>query len=449
MSKKSETTKQERRKYAEEIVKRLKSAGFKAYFVGGCVRDFIRGKIPGDYDIATSALPEQIIALFDHTVGVGKKFGVVVVVEENFNYEVATFRSDDIYQNGRRPKIIHFSTEREDVLRRDFTINGLLMDPETGEVTDYIDGRSDINNGIIRTIGDPRIRFSEDYLRMLRAIRFAANLDYKIEEHTKQAIKDNSFRIKQISAERIQEEITKILRRPGARYGLELMAETGMLHQLLPEIEKLKGVNQPPRFHPEGDVWEHTLTMLELLPFGENGEANFALAWAVLLHDMGKAFTRTEDEKGVHFYGHVQKGEQIAEEVMKRLRFSRTQRETIINLIHYHMVFMNVQKMRPGRLKRFLRMPNFDLHLDLHRLDCLASHGMLDNYEFCREQLRKLDTLDLHPQRLITGHDLIALGYRPGKNMGRILQKIENEQLEGKIKTTKEALAFVKENWEE
>ncbi|HOM70331.1 MAG TPA: CCA tRNA nucleotidyltransferase, partial [Smithellaceae bacterium] len=264
MSKKSETTKQERRKYAEEIVKRLKSAGFKAYFVGGCVRDFIRGKIPGDYDIATSALPEQIIALFDHTVGVGKKFGVVVVVEENFNYEVATFRSDDIYQNGRRPKIIHFSTEREDVLRRDFTINGLLMDPETGEVTDYIDGRSDINNGIIRTIGDPRIRFSEDYLRMLRAIRFAANLDYKIEEHTKQAIKDNSFRIKQISAERIQEEITKILRRPGARYGLELMAETGMLHQLLPEIEKLKGVNQPPRFHPEGDVWEHTLTMLEL-----------------------------------------------------------------------------------------------------------------------------------------------------------------------------------------
>ncbi|HPD57965.1 MAG TPA: CCA tRNA nucleotidyltransferase [Smithellaceae bacterium] len=432
---------------AKKIVEKLKSAGFEAYFVGGCVRDFVRGVKPVDYDIATSALPEQVTQIFKKTVEYGAKFGVIAVVQDGNTFEVATFRRDDIYEDGRRPKKIHYSDAREDVLRRDFTVNGLLMDPETGEVIDYVGGRADIEKKIIRTIGDPLIRFSEDYLRMLRAVRFAANLNFTIENKTFSIIRENSHKIKIISAERIQDELTKIITRQGARRGMELMKETGLLSHLLPEIEKLEKVEQPPRFHPEGDVWQHTLIMLELLSPEKNGNFNPALAWAALLHDAGKADTKTEDAKGVHFYGHVKRGEELADNIMKRLRFSRVQLEIIKELIHYHMVFMNVQKMRPGRLKRFLRMPNFDLHLELHRLDCLASHGMLDNYEFCVQQLKKLAIEDLHPQRLITGDDLIALGYEPGKMMGRILKKLENEQLEGKIKTKDEALTFVEENW--
>jgi len=437
-----------KRKNAEEIVQKLKSAGFEAYFVGGCVRDFVRGIVPGDYDIVTSALPEQIIGLFNHTVAIGAKFGVIAVIEEETTYEVATFRRDDDYEDGRRPVKIHYSSAREDVLRRDFTINGLLMDPANGQIIDYVEGRADIEKKIVRTIGNPETRFSEDYLRMLRAVRFAGNLNYEIEERTKQAIKNNCALIKKISAERIQEELTKIITREGSRRCFELMSETGILPQILPEIENLIGVDQPPRFHPEGDVWQHTLKMLELLPKEEDGQANKILAWAALLHDVGKALTRTEDEKGVHFYGHVQRGEEIADNIMKRLKLSRVQRETVIDLIHYHMVFMNVHKLRPGRLKRFLRKPNFDLHLELHSLDCLASHGMLDNYEFCKDKLQELDIDDLHPARLLTGNDLIDLGYAPGEKMGRILQKLENEQLEGKINTKDEAIIFVKEKWE-
>jgi poly(A) polymerase len=437
----------EKRKNAEEIVRKLKSSGFEAYFVGGCVRDFVRGKVPGDYDITTSARPEEVMAVFERSVPIGAKYGVVAVIMSNHNYEVATFRSDDVYEDGRRPKQVHFSTAREDVLRRDFTINGLLMDPVTGEIIDYAGGCADIEKKIIRTIGEPDARFREDYLRMLRAVRFAAYLNYEIEERTVKAIKSNCSRIKQISAERLQEELNKILTREGARQGFELMEKTGMLHQLLPEIERLKGVQQPPRFHPEGDVLQHTLIMLELLRTGKDNQVNPALAWAVLLHDVGKALTKTEDEKGVHFYGHVQRGEGVADDVMKRLRFSRTHREKVINLIHYHMVFMNVDKMRPGRLKRFLRIPDFDLHLELHRLDCMASHGMLDKYEFCREQLNKMAADDLHPPRLLDGNEIIALGYQEGKTIGIILKKLEDEQLEGRIKTKKEAKLFVKNNF--
>lgn len=438
----------DKRKYAEEIVRQLKSAGFEAYFVGGCVRDFVRGFVPGDYDIVTSALPHQIISLFPHTAAIGAKFGVVAVINDGYFYEVATFRRDDIYEDGRRPSRVHFSTAREDVLRRDFTINGLLMDPATDQIIDYVDGCADIENKIIRTIGNCEIRFNEDYLRMLRAVRFAANLNYEIEPATQKAIEINAVKIKQISAERLQEEISKILTRQGARRGFELMAQTGILREILPEIERLRGVEQPPRFHPEGDVWQHTLMMLELLPDKEESDANISLAWAALLHDAGKALTRTEDENGVHFYGHVKRGEEIAENIMQRLRFSRARSETVLNLIHYHMVFMNVHKMRPGRLKRFLRMPDFNLHLELNRLDCLASHGMLDNYEFCRNQLQKLAVEDLYPPRLLNGNDLIDLGYVPGKIIGNILEALENEQLEGKIKTKQEAREFVEANWE-
>ena len=435
-----------KRKNADAIVGKLKEAGFDAYFVGGCVRDSLLGKIPGDYDIVTSALPDHIISLFPHTAAIGAKFGVVAVIIEGHPYEVATFRSDDIYEDGRRPVQVHFSTAREDVYRRDFTVNGLLINPATGEIIDYVDGRKDVKKKIIRTIGNPEERFNEDYLRMLRAIRFAANLDFAIEPDTKSSIESNAAKIKQISAERLQEELGKILRRGGARRGFELMAQTGILKEILPEIARLQKVEQPPRFHPEGDVWQHTLMMLELLP-KEDSRANLLLAWASLLHDAGKAITRTEDENGVHFYGHVQSGEEIADNIMRRLRFSRAHLETVLNLIHYHMVFMNVRKMRPGRLKRFLRMPDFDLHLELHRLDCLASHGMLENYEFCRDQLQLLAAEDLNPPRLLNGNDLIALGFIPGKIIGQILQELENEQLEGRIATREEAEKFVEKNW--
>jgi len=432
------------RNRAAEIVRTLKQNGFTAYFVGGCVRDFIRGVEPDDYDIATSAHPEQIQELFPRTVAVGAKFGVVAVIVDGHPFEIATFRSDDDYRDGRRPSGVRFAGAAEDVARRDFTVNGLLMNPETSEITDYVAGCADIEKKIIRTIGNPDTRFKEDYLRMLRAVRLSANLDFTLEAQTKEAIITNAAMIGKISAERLQQELNKTLTRGHARRGMELLSETGLLREILPEVAALGGIEQPPLYHPEGDVWRHTLIMLELLPREGHLAGNGALAWAALLHDAGKALTRTEDEKGVHFYGHVRAGEEIAAKIMQRLRFSNNDRETVIALIHYHMVFMNVQKMRPGRLKRFLRMPDFNLHLELHRLDCLASHGLLDNYDFCVGQLRYLDEEDLHPTRLLTGHDLIAMGFAEGKIIGKIIAALEEEQLEGRIGTKEEAIRFVR-----
>lgn len=436
-----------KRHNAEAIVRKLKASGHEAYFVGGCVRDFVRGVTPGDYDIVTSASPEQICQLFERAIAIGAKFGVVAVILDGHPYEVAMFRSEDGYEDGRHPSHVRFASAREDVLRRDFTVNGLLMNPDTHDIIDYVNGRSDIEHHVIRTIGDPDKRFQEDFLRMLRAIRFSANLDFSLEEATQEAIQKNASRIQHISAERIQEELNKMLTRGGARRGFELLKDTGLLKILLPEVAHTIGVEQPPRFHPEGDVWQHILCMLELLP--KNGETDFnvCLAWGALLHDIGKAVTRSEDEKGIHFYGHVEKGAVMADRIMQRLRFSRAQRETVLNLIRQHMVFMNVQHMRAGRLKRFLRMPDFNLHLELHRLDCLASHGMLDHYEFCRRQLEHLGEEDLHPPRLLTGHDLMALGFAPGKQLGEILHEVETQQLEGKIKTAQEARDFVLTRW--
>jgi len=437
------------RRQAVEIVRRLRREGFDAYFVGGCVRDFIRKVVPDDYDIVTSAHPEQVTAIFPRTVAVGAKFGIVTVVVHGHPYEVATFRSDDVYVDGRRPSSVHFSDSREDVLRRDFTVNGLLMDPDTGEIIDYVGGREDVEKRIIRTIGDPGKRFNEDYLRMLRAVRFAANLNYELDAATGEAIERHAVKITRISAERLQEELNKILTRPGSRRGLELLARTKLLREILPEVDSLQGVQQPPLFHPEGDVWQHTLLMLDLMPQNMEPADKRRLAWGALLHDVGKAVTRTEDAKGIHFYGHVQMGEEIASVIMQRLRFSRIDREVVTELISCHMVFMNVQKMRKGRLKRFLRMPYFGLHLELHRLDCLASHSMLDNYEFCQNQLQHMAEEDLHPPRLLTGDDLVALGFPPGKLMGEILRALENMQLEGVIATREEAEKFVRDAWDE
>ncbi len=432
---------------AEGILRRLRQNDYEAYFVGGAVRDFVRGVVPGDYDIVTSALPDQVMSLFQRTLPVGAKFGVVIVIVDGQPYEVATFRSDDVYEDGRRPTRVHYASAQEDVQRRDFTINGLLMDPATGDIIDYVGGREDIQNKILRTIGDPVLRFNEDYLRMLRAVRFAANLDFALDEAAKTAITANASRISAVSAERIQEELNKILTRGGARRGLALLSETGLLKEVLPEVDQMRGVEQPPRFHPEGDVWQHSLVMLDILSRETAPQTNPTLAWAALLHDVGKPLTRTQDDKGIHFYGHTQHGESLAFDIMNRLRFSRSQRQTILDLIHQHMVFMNVQKMRKARLKRFLRMPDFDLHLQLHRLDCLASHGMLDHYDFCREQLRNMEHEELHPPRLLTGDDLVVMGFEPGKMMGVILRALEEEQLEGRVHSRQQAVEFVRRRW--
>ena len=411
------------------------------------MRDLLRGVEPEDYDIATSARPPEVRALFPHTVPVGVSFGVVLVIEGGQSYEVATFRTEDSYEDGRRPSHVRFATAEEDVYRRDFTVNGLLLDPETGRIIDYVGGCQDIERRLIRAIGEAEVRFAEDYLRMLRAVRLAANLGFKIDQPTSAAIERHVLEISHISAERAREELTCLLTRGGARYGMELLAETGLLAVLLPEVEAMRGVAQPPTFHPEGDVWEHTLRMLDLLPPEEGKEADPCLAWGVVMHDIGKAYTRSEDEGGVHFYGHVRKGEEVAASIMRRLRFSRVEMETVVDLVHCHMLFIHIREMRPNKLKRLLRKPRFDLHLELHRLDCLGSHGFLDNYEFCRTKLAELAREELHPPRLLSGHDLIAMGFCPGPIFREILKAVEDAQLDSEIITGDEARRLVMSRW--
>lgn len=431
------------------IVQRLQNAGHEAYFVGGCVRDLIRGAEPGDYDIVTSAKPGEVCSLFPRTVPVGISFGVVIVLEGGRNYEVATFRTENDYGDGRRPSHVEFSTAEGDVHRRDFTVNALLMDPIKGTIIDYVGGKQDIERRLIRTIGIPEERFNEDHLRILRAVRFAANLGYDIDHDTFRAIKQNVSAINRISAERISDELTKLLTHGGARRGMELLAETGLLAEVLPEVDAIRGVEQPPRYHPEGDVWEHTLRMLDLLPSDEGVENDLRLAWGVIMHDIGKASTRSENDEGIHFYGHVKEGEKIAEEIMRRLRFSRADMETILVLIHCHMLFIHVKEMRPNRLKRFLRMPEFALHLELHRLDCLGSHGYLDNYEFCKKMLMEVKDDELHPPRLLNGNDLIGMGFSPGPLFAEILRTVEDAQLDGEISTSEDARGLVRQRWGE
>lgn len=430
---------------ATGIIRTLRRAGHEAYLVGGCVRDLLRGAEPGDYDIVTSARPDEVRALFPHTVPVGEEFGVVLVVEGGRNFEVATFRTEGPYEDGRRPSEVRFATAEEDVTRRDFTVNGLLMDPETGEVVDHVGGRADIEDRIIRTIGRPDERFAEDHLRILRAVRFAANLGFHIEPATLAAVTRSAASIRRISAERVREELTKLLTGGGARRGMELLGETGLLHEVLPEAERMRGCGQPPQFHPEGDVWEHVLRMLDLMP----GWSDPRLAWGVVMHDIGKPVTRSDDARGVHFYGHTKKGEEIASAVMRRLRFSGADIEGVLALVHHHMRFMHVEKMRPNRLKRFLRMSEFELHLELHRLDCLSSHGKLDNHELCTRKLSELAEEELRPEPLLTGHDLIAMGFTPGPLFKDILRAVEDRQLDGDIATREAAKEFVLAGWGE
>lgn len=433
---------------AADIVRRLKDTGHEAFFVGGCVRDFLRGEKPTDFDIATSAKPDEVRRLFHHTIPVGEKFGIILVAAGDSVFEVATFRTEEGYRDGRRPSAVAFATAKEDVSRRDFTVNGLLMDPMTGEITDYVNGRQDIEKRVIRTIGEPERRFSEDRLRMLRAIRFAAGLGFEIDPPTFQAIRKHATAISEISAERISAELSSILTGSKPRRGLELLADSGLMQELLPEVEAMKGVSQPPAFHPEGDVWEHTMRMMALLPC-PGKKTDTRLAWAVLLHDVGKPATRFEDERGVHFYGHDARGVEISRTILERLRFSRRDSETILALIREHMMFMNVTKMRPARLKRFLRMADFDLHLELHRLDCLGSHGMLDYHAFCLQKMKEFPAESLRPEPLLTGRDLIAMGFSPGPVFKEMLLAVEEAQLAGEIASPCDARNLIRNRWRE
>ncbi len=408
--------------------------------VGGCVRDLLLGRAPKDFDVATSAQPSELLGLFPGAGQVGAHFGVVLVREDGAQVEVATFRSDLEYVDGRRPEAVRFETDpRQDALRRDFTINALFLDPESGEVLDFTGGRADLEAKLIRAIGDPERRFREDHLRLLRAVRFAARLGFTIEADTFRAIQRLAPLIHSVSAERVRDEIGRILTEGGARRGFELLYTSGLLREILPEVAAMKGVAQPPEFHPEGDVWIHTLMML-----GQLYEPSLTLALGVLLHDVGKPPTFRVAER-IRFDGHVEKGVELAHSILMRLRFSHDVVEQTEALIANHMKFKDVPRMRESTLKRFLRLPDFEEHMALHRVDCLSSHGDLGNYEFLRSKQRELPPEQLKPAPLLTGKDLIAAGYRPGPIFGMVLSEIEDAQLEGLIKTPEEALRMARE----
>ncbi len=431
-------------KLARRIVETLQSEGEAAYFVGGCVRDRLLGRDIQDWDVATSAPAATVRALFERSEEVGAAFGVVLVHGEGATVEVATFRKDFDYQDGRRPERVTFtSSVEEDVRRRDFTINGLLYDPIADKVLDLVEGQKDIAKRLVRAIGNPLERFEEDHLRMLRAVRFAARLEFEIEVGTLTAIRKSAPAIKRIAAERIREELTRILTEGGARRGLELLDATGLLTEILPEVAALQGVEQSPQHHPEGDVWTHTLLLMENLP----ADASVTLAMGALLHDIGKPATFERGPDRIRFYGHVQAGVEIGERICRRLRFSNAETEQILALIGNHMRFMHLQQMRPSKLKMFLRQPDFAEHLELHRLDCSASHGKLDNYEFAREALATFGDEGLRPTPLVTGKSLIADGFQAGPSFSKIIEAAEAAQLEGAFDTKEAGMEWVRQRW--
>ena len=427
---------------AHSIIRKLRATRRQGYLVGGCVRDLLLGYPAKDFDVATDAPPDEILKLFPGSGRVGAHFGVVLVREGGAQVEVATFRRDRDYADGRRPNSVRFETNpREDAVRRDFTINGLMMDPDTGEVLDFVGGRADLAQRLVRAIGDAGVRFAEDHLRLLRAIRFAARLGFAIEPITFEGIRRHHGLIRTVSAERVREELIRILTEGGARRGFELLDSSGLLSDLLPEVAAMKGVAQPPEFHPEGDVWIHTLLLLEKLD-----HASPTLALGALLHDVGKPPTFRVAER-IRFDGHVEAGITLAHRILERLRISRADAEQIEALIGNHMRFKDVPRMKESTLKRFLRLPKFEEHLELHRLDCLAAHGRLDNYDLVRRKLEELPNEQLKPVPLITGADLISEGYQPGPIFSKILTTVEDAQLENHIHTRDEALDLVKRNF--
>jgi poly(A) polymerase len=438
--------------FSISIIHTLRDHGHEAYLVGGCVRDLLLGREPADYDVATDATPEQVMRIFPQTYAVGVQFGVVLVpIPDNSSMspvpsreqtvEVATFRSDMGYSDGRHPDEVRFSKDPQlDVQRRDFTINGLLLDPIKNEVLDFVDGRKDLEAGVIRTIGDPDRRFAEDKLRMMRAVRFAARFGYVIEPQTFASIQKLASQIHQVSRERVRDELTKMLTEGQARRAFLLLDETGLLHEVLPEIEVMKGVEQPPQFHPEGDVFIHTLLLLEKLP----RPCPATLAWGALLHDVGKPPTFRVAPDRIRFDGHVDVGVKMAQEICCRLRFSSRDTDQILALIKNHMRFAHAMQMSPSTFKKFVRMPRFEEHLELHRIDCESSHGDLTTYRFTREKVASLPPQAMRPHPLVTGDDLIAAGYAPGPKFKEILGAVEDSQLEGRLQSHDEAMDFVK-----
>jgi poly(A) polymerase len=452
------------REHAINIVRTLRAAGKQAYWCGGCVRDELLGREPADYDVTTDATPAEVMQIFPETYAVGAQFGVVLVPMPNLFsglatsdtdvvemqsahpnvVEVATFRSDIGYSDGRHPDQVRYSADpREDVQRRDFTINGLLLDPISNQVFDYVGGRSDLEHRIIRAIGDPQQRFSEDKLRMLRGVRFTARFGYEIEPRTFSATQTLAPQINQVSRERIREELTKMLTEGHARDAFLLLDKTGLLVQVLPEVSAMKGVEQPPQFHPEGDVFVHTLLLLEKLPH----PCPRTLAWGALLHDVGKPPTFRIAPDRIRFDGHVEVGVKMAEQICRRLRFSNDDTEQIAALVANHMRFADVTRMKESTLKRFLRLPQFDEHLELHRMDCQSSHGDLTSYDYTRQKLNETPLENIRPAPLVTGKDLIAAGYAPGPRFKEILSTVEDSQLEGRLVSKEQAMEFVSQHF--
>jgi poly(A) polymerase len=427
---------------ARTLVQRLRDAGHVALYAGGCVRDRLLGQEPHDYDIATDARPAQVQKLFRRTFDVGAHFGVIVVHEEGQDFQIATFRSDGAYIDGRHPASVVFSSPKEDAERRDFTVNGMFFDPIAGVVIDHVGGKADLERRRLRAIGDPAARFREDRLRLMRAVRFATVLGFELDPSTWAAVCAHSDQIHQVSAERVREELVKTLVHPNRLRGFDLLDQSGLLHQVLPEMEMLKGCTQPEQFHPEGDVFTHTRRMIELLPPEPIGAP---LVFSVLLHDIAKPATRTVDPDGrIRFNGHDRIGARMAEEIMIRLRFSRAEIDATVEAVAQHMVFKDVQQMRIAKLKRFMARPHFEDELELHRVDCTSSHGFLDNYDFLRAKREEFANEPLIPAPILTGRHLIQLGLEPGPRFKEILEAVQSRQLEGALTNTEEAVAWVK-----
>ena len=430
------------RDIALNILRTLHAAGYEAWLVGGCVRDELRGVAPKDFDIATNALPEQVESLFPKTIGVGKSFGVMLVLENDQQFEVATFRAESGYTDGRRPDTVTFGDAEADALRRDFTINGLFLNPITEELRDWVGGEADLKAGVLRTIGDPAERFGEDHLRLLRAVRFAAQLDFQIEPATFAAVQQHAEKINRVSAERIRDELLKLFRPPHAARGLDLLRDSGLLAHVLPEMMLTIGCEQSPEYHPEGDVYKHIRLMLDSM----SADAAAELPWTILLHDIAKPATASVGEDGrIHNYGHDKLGAEMSEVILERLKFPRKQIDAIVFTVLKHMNLAAAPKMRKAKLRRMLMRPTFDLELEQHRIDCLGSHAKLDIYDFlCTEQAALAEQPALI-EPLVSGRDLIDLGIKPGPPMGELLNAIRDLQLAEEFSTREEALAWAKE----
>lgn len=429
------------REAALELARRLKAAGHEALFAGGCVRDRLLNHPPEDYDIATSATPTQVMGIFPGSNEVGAHFGVVIAKHGGHHIEIATFRTDGSYHDGRRPESVTFSTPQEDAQRRDFTINGLFEIPETGEVIDYVGGLADLKAGVIRAIGDPTARFTEDGLRLLRAVRFAARMGFTIEPKTEASLRECAPLLDKISPERIRDEFSKILTSPRRREGIEHLVNSDLIRHFMPEVLPMIGCEQPPEWHPEGDVYTHTLIMLGMLA----PDAPLELCLAVLLHDIAKPPCRTIDPDGrIRFNGHDTMGATMAETILRRLRYSNNVIDAVVPMVARHMQFMNVQKMRVAKLKRFMAEPTFDQEMELHRVDCGSSNGFTDNYEFLQAKAEEFAAQPLIPPPLVTGLDLIGLGLQPGPRFKEILEALQTEQLEGRILEREPALEFLR-----